>query len=332
MRKICSFLLLGFSVFSFAGLAAGPRKYNTTLSSERLGESSWFKYKNVDGDEFFMQPGADAKLPVVITVQGSGCDSIFHRKADGKILTTGLHGYFPHFVKGKAHVLVVEKPGVPLYLNYQEGATENCPTAYLKEFDFNSWLKKLNRVIRDLHKLPQVDYRKIVIVGHSEGGQVASHLAAQLSAVTDVVALSSSNQSQLGDFISAAKAAGEAKKTEEQVVSETLKRWAAVLENPKVVDSFIAGHNFKYWATKFATRPVDSLKKTKARIFLAHGTSDKSVPIETFDATLAELTASKVKFDYLRVSGGSHSFDKDADPKFDGFEYITKEVVDWLKL
>jgi dienelactone hydrolase len=58
------------------------------------------------------------------------------------------------------------------------------------------------------------------------------------------------------------------------------------------------------------------LLRTKARIYLAHGTEDSSVPVESHDALEAELRANGRDVTAERLAGLDHSFlHKKPDPR-----------------
>ena len=54
--------------------------------------------------------GSDKPLPVILFVTGSGCQSVWTRH-ENKV-NSGLQGLLYQLAKGRARVLVVEKPGV----------------------------------------------------------------------------------------------------------------------------------------------------------------------------------------------------------------------------
>src|SRR5262245_61870004 len=57
------------------------------------------------------------KLPLVLFIQGSGCQSLFQKRED--VVTAGVQSLLLAETKGRARVLVVEKPGVQ-YLDRAE--------------------------------------------------------------------------------------------------------------------------------------------------------------------------------------------------------------------
>lgn len=68
------------------------------------------------------------------------------------------------------------------------------------------------------------------------------------------------------------------------------------------------GHAYRRWASFCSHPPVEALLRTKARLFLAHGSADDSVPIEAFDLLCAELIrAGRTDVDIRRYAGRGHS-------------------------
>jgi dipeptidyl aminopeptidase/acylaminoacyl peptidase len=48
------------------------------------------------------------------------------------------------------------------------------------------------------------------------------------------------------------------------------------------------GHSYRRWSS-FSLPPIESLLKTKAKLFLAHGTEDENSPIGSFNLLVAEM-------------------------------------------
>ena len=63
------------------------------------------------------------------------------------------------------------------------------------------WVAALNAALKAALTLPQIDGRKIVVIGHSEGAVMAPRLASINGEITHVVALSGSGSTQLFDFV-----------------------------------------------------------------------------------------------------------------------------------
>jgi acetyl esterase/lipase len=81
----------------------------------------------------------------------------------------------------------------------------------------------------------------------------------------------------------------------------------------------------------FTLAAAEGLSRSRARLFIAHGSDDVSVPIESFDFLVAELLRRGRKdVTTRRYPGRDHSFMKTgAEPGYEGFLEVLDEVVSW---
>src|SRR5689334_17676146 len=97
-------------------------RYTTT---DRLGRTITFYLAHAPQD-------AKGPRPVAVFVQGSGCSSVF-RKREGKVYG-GLQMLVRDAAKGRARVLVVEKPGVQFGDDPERpGSAENARPEFRRE-------------------------------------------------------------------------------------------------------------------------------------------------------------------------------------------------------
>jgi pimeloyl-ACP methyl ester carboxylesterase len=149
-----------------------------------------------------------AKRPVVLFIPGSGCQSVFQKM--GKHVAGGYHTVLFQAAKGRARILVVEKPGVkyldtpPPAASLETAASEE----FLKEHTLPRWAEANAAGLRSAWALPRIDATRTLVVGHSEGGLVAARLAAELTRVTHVASLAGGGPTQLFDFVANQASAG----------------------------------------------------------------------------------------------------------------------------
>ncbi|MFL5329811.1 MAG: alpha/beta fold hydrolase [Gemmataceae bacterium] len=259
------------------------------------------------------------KLPIAVFVQGSGCASVFHDR-DGKLLG-GLQNLLLSASQGRYRVLVVEKPGVT-FGNMPEhpGTSEEASPDFRKEHTLPRWVEAVNAAIRATHRLEGIDWTRTLVVGHSEGGIVAAHIAAANTLVTHVAVLSSGGPSQLFDLMQTKSA------------DEIRDGWAQVQSDPDNAEKLWLGHPHRRWSSFATTSTLDGLLAGRAAIFAAYGTSDKVVPPISFDLLCAELTARGRDFVPLRMEGADHGFRKPGDSLGDpaGFRDVFTRMAAWF--
>jgi predicted esterase len=273
--------------------------------------------------------GADANTsrPLALFVAGSGCQSIFMKVGDK--VSVGLSGLLYSVLDGKARVVVVEKPGVKFLDNPERpGAAIGASEEFLKEHTLDRWVEANHAALRAAWTLPGIDAKRTLAAGHSEGAGVVARLAAKEPNVTHVACLAGGGPPQLFDLVELAgkRASKEASQARQKVFDE----WAALLADPDSTTKMWLGHPHRRWSTFGTVSKTDDLLKSKANVFLAHGTEDAAVPVSAFDVSVATLRANGRTVTAERVEGGDHGFGKPDDQKGDGFKRVLTKVAAWF--
>ncbi|HVK09783.1 MAG TPA: alpha/beta fold hydrolase [Gemmataceae bacterium] len=247
---------------------------------------------------------ADKALPVILFVSGSGCQSVWTRH-EGKV-NSGLQGLLYQLAEGRARVLVVEKPGVkPLDNPKRPGTATEGSREFLEEHTLPRWATANAAALRAVLARPDVDPKRVLVAGHSEGGIVAARVAAEVPAVTHVAPLSCAGVTQLFSLADLARRRapeGRGDAAAQAVYDE----WAKILARPESVDDFWMGHPYRRWSTFLKSSVIDELKRGKAKVYLAHGTADEADSVAGFDVMRAELLAAGRDVTAERVEGGDH--------------------------
>src|SRR5262245_43403837 len=138
-----------------------------------------------------------APLPVVLWIQGSGCQSLFMKSPEGRI-GGGLQNLLLKMAEKRYRVLCVEKPGVKfLDMPERPGAAQGGSEEFLKEHTLPRWAEANAAALRAVWTLPDIDKRRTLAIGHSEGALTAARVAGELPGVTHVAPLSSAGPTQL---------------------------------------------------------------------------------------------------------------------------------------
>ncbi len=135
-------------------------------------------------------------------------------------------------------------------------------------------------------KLPWVDKSRTLVFGFSEGAVMADLLAGRDDGITDVISMSGSGTTQLFDFVTFCYQRAFDKSA---CLAEVDKNVAAINANPDSSTEFAWGHPYKRWSSFFRVYPGDELLKSKARIYMAFGTADESVPALSQELAVAQL-------------------------------------------
>lgn len=262
---------------------------------------------------------ASEPLPLAVFVQGSGCDSQFMMRAGA--IAGGYQNLLFQAAHNRARVLVVEKPGVGfLDESKKPGTAEGCSEEFLREHTLPRWAEAVSAAVDAARALPRSDPRRVLIVGHSEGGIVAARVAAENHHVTHVASLAGGGPSQLFDFVTLAGARA----------VEVYLSFADVQSDPESITKFWKGHPYRRWSSFLASSTLEGLARTDARIFLAHGSEDTAVPIVSFDVARAELTARGKSVTAERVDGAGHDFRKTGESGPGEMRALFERVCDWF--
>ena len=279
--------------------------------------------------------GAAAKLPVALFIQGSGCSSVFSQRG-GKVYG-GLQNLLLAAQKGEFRVLVVEKPGVAFgAVPKQPGSAEEGSAEFRREHTLPRWVEAVDAALAATHRLEDVDWKRTLVVGHSEGGIVAAHLAAKNSQITHVAVLAGGGPTQLFDFVEMAAQARPTDRAPADVqarVADVYAGWTKVLADPDNADKLWLGHPYRRWSSFLRTSTLEGLLATRASVFAAHGTMDKAVPVASFDILRVELTARGRDLVAVRLEGRDHGFRKtdDAPGDVSGLQEVFGRLAAWFK-
>ena len=275
----------------------------------------------------------EAKRPLVLFIQGSGCQSLFRKQ--GEAIAGGWPSLLLQEAKGKAWVLAVEKPGVKFLDDPRRpGSAEGASEEFLKEHTLPRWAEANAAVVRAAWALPGVDATRTLAVGHSEGGLVAARVAAELPAVTHVASLAGGGPTQLFSLAEQhgqprpGDGPGDAAKRRQAVYDE----WDRIRADPDSVSKFWLGHPYRRWSTFLPQSLSAELLRTKARVYLVHGAEDAAVPVSSFDVVRAELAVHKRDVTAERLEGADHGFrPKDAAKGSSaGMQAVFGRVLEWF--
>ena len=274
----------------------------------------------------------EKRLPLAICIQGSGSQSIFLRY-QGLIASGGPESVLLRDFGEQVRVLVVEKPGVEFLVQpSRPGSAEDGPEEFNREFTLQRWVEAINAAAEAASRLPEIDCDQVLALGHSEGAQVACTLAAVNPRITHVAAMAGGGPTQLHDLIQFARRGDmyDPNQTPKQRVEALLADWKKVMDAPRAHDQFILGHSHLRWSTFCAVSPIDALKRTRARVFVAQGTADTNSLPESAEMLYAELLARGRDVTYHRVENGDHAFMTPDDSTGQGWTRTVGKAVEWF--
>ncbi len=147
--------------------------------------------------------GLDGPRPAVVLIHGSGPQTR-DEIASGEITRPDLHAPFLVF---KALAKILGEQGL-VVLRYDKRSCVSCYERAFKhksvdftQFRFSDFADDARDALDYLATRPEVDSRRLVVLGHSQGGMLAPHVAHGDSRVAAVVSLAGATQNMMQGIV-----------------------------------------------------------------------------------------------------------------------------------
>ncbi|MBI4423767.1 MAG: alpha/beta hydrolase fold domain-containing protein [Elusimicrobia bacterium] len=268
--------------------------------------------------------GDAARGPLTVFVTGSKCLPLF-MLARGRVKSTliGLDAFSTE--RSRMRFAVVERRGLrsfgPPPASEEEARREARCTPEHGGVSKPERVQDVADVVAALRSEPWVE--RVFLLGHSEGADVAAGLARRLKGrgIAGIGLLSGAGPTWFFDDLVKARKQGdhaEAKHALDELI--------------RIADGDRSGdyggapviHQVTY---AVESTGLDDLRKVLVPIFVAAGTRDDNVPIESADVFVAELLRDpRHRVRYLTLPGMDHGYERD---KVDLGASVLKAFVDW---
>jgi len=261
--------------------------------------------------------------PLLLMIQGSGCAGVFHIQGEHSYST--LFDLLPLAADGAFTVVAVEKPFADP--DAKGGTASNCSPRFNADFTAERWLAAIEASVDDASRLPQIDHRRMLVIGLSEGAVMASLLASHDRRVTDVAVIGGSGTSQLFDFIALAYSQCFDRTA---CIVDVEHQVAAINADPDSSTAFAWGHPFKRWSSFFRVDPGEELLRSRARVYLAFGTADTSVPALSQEVAVAKLHAAGRDVTVRRIDDAGHTLAPAGHADFGALDAEYHAILAWF--
>ena len=282
---------------------------------------------------FFVTPLPEGirKMPLIVSILGSGADSNFLRRGD-RVLDG--HRLLREVCQNRARILVVEKPGTVFgEIGKRPGLSEGSSEEFRRQYTLELWSEAISASLRSALSWSSVDSHRVLIMGHSEGAHVACRVAAMNPAIRYVASLAGGGSSRLFSFLEQARAGvlyGEVSPDSAARVRKLVDDWQAVLRQPDSISDFFLGHTYRAMTSFCRASSVEDLKRTSAQVYLAQGSEDRSVVPAGFDILYGELLAHGHNVVGDWIPGAGHGFEFPSDPNRDGQRELFERIRSWF--
>lgn len=245
------------------------------------------------------------------------------------------HGTVRQAFAGKAHIVAVEKPGVEFLEQPGHGRVEEIRGSleFQAESALPRWVEAVSAALRAARTLPQVNTKQTLIIGHSEGALVAALVASENSFVTHAASLAGPGPTMLFELTRKAREGRlypDLQNNPRQQVAQLDADIAAVRRDPSSTTKQAAGHSHIYWSSRWPHSTMRIFSRSRARIFLAHGTADRNISFVNFELMSEMLREHKRDVTSMRVEGADHGFRIAGPPSRDAWGDVINNLKNWF--
>jgi pimeloyl-ACP methyl ester carboxylesterase len=308
-------LLLCFALAAAEDYPVGDKPFRRYVAEGRDGQRITFYLS--------AQQASSHPVPLIVWVQGTGCTSQF--VSVGGRMSRGLQGVLYSVARGRARILVVEKPGVEFLDDHPDDSDASaCRPEFRAKFTLDRWATTIADAIQAARKLPGVDPAKTLVIGHSEGGIVAMRVSNVSPVVTHAASLSGGGPVYLFHMAEFMRSKGlDAEK-------EVYACWSDILKDPESDSKFCWGQTYRQWSSFMKTSVIAEALKSHALLYFVHGTADIQQSIAGFDVLRAELSAKQREAVFERIDGADHALDLPNQKVPEGLAAVFDRVENWF--
>ncbi|MES2275887.1 MAG: acyl-CoA thioester hydrolase/BAAT C-terminal domain-containing protein [Bacteroidota bacterium] len=281
------------------------------------------------------------KKPLLIYIDGSGNYPLFYRKSNGNY-NTSVALDIARYAKNYSIVLI-SKPGVPFSdsLRYRSGnAYYPSNDTYNLSYSLKWRAEAASKAINYLVKHIPVDTKHIIVMGYSEGSQVAPAVAVLNKKVTHVVCFVGNGLNQLYDFIINIRLEADRNKiTTEQgqmIIDSLYNEYAKIYADPTSTEHKWFGATYLKWSSFSKSTPLENMLKLNVPILYIAGGKDNNQTIIDMDYVKLEfLRKGKTNLTYKVYPNSNHGFQetmvKDGkETKVDRSDEVNQFAMDWI--
>lgn len=260
------------------------------------------------------------KKPLIIYLDGSGNFPIFYKNKDGRYSSS-----VPLRTRKLAsdyHIAFISKPGVPFSdsIRYAPNGRRYYPetTDFHERYSLDWRAEAASEAINFLVKTRAVDTDMIIVMGYSEGSQVAPAVAVLNKKVTHVVCIVGNSLNHLYDFLLDARTKVERKEITasegQKIVDSLYREYEKIYAEPNSTSKFWYGSTYKKWSSFSKSTPLENMLKLSIPILYIGGGQDRNQTVLDMDyARLEFLRKGRTNLTYRVYPDSNHFFQEPYD-------------------
>lgn len=280
------------------------------------------------------------KKPIFFSVQGSlAVPLIIHNGKQRTTYATLEEG----FVENQYHLVIVNKPGVPLVAHedslvgkeyFSDPDNFRYTEKYLKNNNKEYYVARNLMILLKLYKQSWVDTTKLVVAGHSQGSSIAATMCDMSSKPTHLIYSSGLPYFSTMLAIVSKERINEGLEKNPRV-ERAFASWQEVLDNP--LNHFDSHRDSNKTLYSFSKNENEILKRLRIPVLISYGTSDESSPYQDmFRLEAIRDRASHISFKPYVGLDHNYQFkmnlDSNKSKKVDYLERVLKDWLDWISI
>jgi pimeloyl-ACP methyl ester carboxylesterase len=289
-----------------------------------LSQHTLTRFDGSDIHYYLGRRGITKSQSLLVIIQGSDCNSIVNNPRIAEIAA----------VAPTAAVLLVEKYAITAGLPFsRQAARSDCPDAYLKNNVPEQRVVDHARVVAALRVSAASWWnQKLIIVGGSEGAQIAEQLAAIVPETNCLIIFGFGGRHFEDDVLQSVrhdmKEAGlDDNATEEQVLAMRQMFKAALTDRSP--NEMASGYSHAWWASMLSMDQLAMLRAVRVPVLAIQGGRDHNVSIEGARALMKPLRAGgRSNVEYIEYPGVDHAF-KDSEGT-SHWDRVIRDMAAWL--
>lgn len=319
------------------------------LSYTTFSQSSLFKHYTLNDPQLqsfqihLATTDSTRSKPLLIYLDGSGNFPIYYQRKGSKNLSSSVPLNIRKYAQDY-HIVLISKPDVPFRdsLSVTPSGrsyyprTEEYTNLYSLDWRAGAASKAINFLVK---KLP-VDKKKIIVMGYSEGSQVAPKVAVMNKKVTHVVCFVGNALSHLYDFLINTRLEverGHLSPEEGQKTIDSLYReYEKIYAEPSSTQKTWYGETYLKWGSFTKTTPLENMLALDIPILYVAGGKDNNQTIIGMDyAKLEFMRRGKTNLTYQVYPNSNHFFQEQEikDGKtisLDRIDEVHQFAIDWV--
>ncbi len=299
------------------GIFIGMNLYSQTITPELLGFEEYKLQNEALGNVnyYLSSDSTNIKKPLLVYLDGSGASPLF-QKLDAGVGSTVVVDF--QQLRNEYKILLISKPGVPFIDEVKSDKNgypiDQEPIEYKKKLSINWRVESASSIIDDLIMEKKIDTSKIVVLGFSEGAQVAPTLAKENKNITHLLLFGGNGLNQLFDPIINARlkaSCGQISEIDAQKEIDSLFiEYKQIYKEPKNTDKEWWGHTYKRWASFTENDPYKILLELDIPIYLANGSLDENSVLSADYIQLEFIKNKKNNLTYKTYANCDHHFNE----------------------